>query len=289
MMPLNLLAEWIEQHLNQPLPLSRLATKAGCSIRYLSICFRRACGLSVGAYIQKRRLTVASTLLRITRRSTTEIALIYQFSHLSSFTRAFKKQFGQPPQAFRQAWYWDMALFYPSMAVTDFICQTDIVSIPDNTWIIPVNNKRKEIHFSLDFIITTKNGKIISDQNIHQSMIKTIFRKEVNYPLVVCGNVYPGTECDTDVDIILGAFTHANNKNRVSVRSGHYACFVFKGTPPIIMQFHSWAQGHGMHRYRLVMKRGPTFSVFDKTATEGVYKMEYYIPCLTEDIIPAKP
>lgn len=55
-----------------------------------------------------------------------------------------------------------------------------------------------------------------------------------------------------------------------------------------IMQGYTWAQGHGMHRHHLVMKKGPTFSVYDKTAAEGVYKAEVYIPCLKEDATTAR-
>ncbi|EAS6427111.1 AraC family transcriptional regulator [Salmonella enterica] len=143
MMALCQLTEWIEQHLNTPLTLALLADKAGCSSRHLSHRFKQGYNISLMAYIQKRRLTLASTLLRTSRRSVTEIALMYHFSHLPSFTRAFRKQFNQSPQAFRQADRWDMALFYPSAAVRSFGSYVDIVHIPDDTTIVPVSNKKK--------------------------------------------------------------------------------------------------------------------------------------------------
>lgn len=290
MMTLTLLTEWLEQNLHRPVTLSTLADKAGCSARHLSGLFRKAFGISPGAYIQKRRLTLASTMLRTTRRHITDIALMYQFSHLPSFSRAFRKQFGQSPQHYRQADCWDMTRFYPSAVVTSFASHADIVSIPENTGIVPLNTRKKAIHFGLDFVINTENGKIVSDQQIHQSMTELIFHKKTVYPLVVYGTVYPGKECDTEVDIVLGTFTPGGNKKgRVDVPAGHYACFAFRGSPLSIMQFHSWAKGHGMHMHHLVMKKGPTFSVFDKTSTEGVYKTEFYIPCQTENVTSARP
>ncbi|ECC6793866.1 AraC family transcriptional regulator [Salmonella enterica] len=281
MMTLWQLTEWIEQHLHQRLPLTLLAEHVECSTRQLSTRFRQAFGDSPTAYIQKRRLTLASTLLRITRRNVTEIALMYQFNHLSSFTRAFKNHFGQSPQAYRLANYWDMSLFYPSVALADFTCPTDIVFIPENTCIIPNNNKKKEIHFGMDFIISTENGKIVSEKQIHQCLINIIFREGVVFPLVVCGTSLPGKDCDTDINICMGSISpYSSNKKGVHIPSGNYARFTFKSSPLSIMQFHAWAQGHGMHRHGLVMKKGPTISVFDRTVTEGIYKTEFYIPCL---------
>ncbi|EEO7308620.1 AraC family transcriptional regulator [Salmonella enterica] len=289
MMALPLLAEWLEQNLHRPVTLSLLAKKVGCSSRHLSDLFSKTFGISIGAYIQKRRLTLASTMLRTTRRDITDIALMYQYSHLSSFSRAFRKQFGQSPQHYREAGYWDMTRFYPSVAVTSFASHTDIIGIPENTGIVPLNNRKKGIHFGLDFIINTENGKITSDQKIHQDIIEIIFHKNAVYPLVVYGTVLPGKECDTDVDIVLGTFTpDGDKKGRVNIPAGHYACFAFRGTPVSIMQFHSWAKGHGMHMYHLVMKKGPTFSVFEKTSTRGIYKTEYYIPCRAENTMSAR-
>ncbi|EAU6886245.1 AraC family transcriptional regulator [Salmonella enterica] len=284
------LTEWIEQNLHQPLPLSVLAEKIGCSTRQLGNQFREAFGDTPAAYIWKRRLTLASTLLRFTRRSITEIALMYQFSHLSSFARAFKHQFGLAPQAYRLADNWDMALFYPSVTVTNFTCHTDIIYIPENIYILPQNNRKQEMHFGLDYIINTEKGKIISDRQIHQRMIELIFRKTTIYPMVVYGTVFPGKECDTELDIVLGTLSPVGDKNqRVYIPAGNYACFTFKGSPMNIMQFHSWAKGHGMHIHHLVMKKGPTFSIFDKTLCENVYKTEYYIPCQVGETMSARP
>ncbi|ECE5745645.1 helix-turn-helix domain-containing protein [Salmonella enterica subsp. salamae] len=280
MMTLWQLVEWIEKNLHQPLPLSLLAGKVGYTTRQLGTRFRQAFGDTPAAYIQKRRLTLASTLLRFTSRSITEIALMYQFSQLSSFTRAFKLQFGQSPLTYRQADCWDMAMFYPSVTVAKFICHTDIVFLPENIYIETQHNRKYEMHFGLDYIIDTERGKIISDRQIHQRMSELIFSRKTAYPMVVYGTVSPGKECDTELDIVLGKFNFDVDKNkRVYIPSGNYACFTSKGSPMNIMQFHSWAKGHGMHMHHLVMKKGPTFSVFDKTPCEGVYKTEYYIPC----------
>ncbi|EGX5147671.1 hypothetical protein DQ657_26625 [Salmonella enterica] len=275
------LAEWLEQHFHQQLPLSLLAKKVGCSTRQLGTRFRQTFRDTPAAYIQKRRLTLASNLLRCTSRSITDIALMYQFSHLPSFTRAFRNQFGQSPLAYRLADCWDMARFYPSVAVAGFNCHTDIVFLPENICIMPTNNKKKEIHFGVDFIINTENGKIISYQQLNQSLIDIIFREDIDYPLTVYGESTPAKDCDIYVDICMGHLAPCSSKQKgIQIPPGNYVRFVFKGDPINIIQFHTWAKGHGMHMFQLVMKKGPTFSIFNKTATEGIYTTEYYIPCL---------
>ncbi|EDD5390493.1 helix-turn-helix domain-containing protein [Salmonella enterica subsp. enterica serovar Enteritidis] len=281
MMKLHRLVAWIEKNLHLPLSISLIAQKAGCSPRYLSSIFKNTYDISIASYIQKRRLTLASALLRTTSRSITEIALMYQFTHVASFSRAFKNQFGLSPVNFRLADCWDMKLFLPSAAIYDFTCHTAVVSIPENIFITPLKNKKKGIHLGVDFILTTENGKVISDQKLNQSIIDIIFHKDTIFPAMVLGTVNPGKESDTDVEIIIGTLTTENSiKYKINILSGHYACFSYKGTPSQIMRFNAWARGHGMHRCHLIMKKGPTFSVFYETTTEGIFKTELYIPCM---------
>ncbi|HGB5478218.1 TPA: helix-turn-helix transcriptional regulator, partial [Salmonella enterica subsp. enterica serovar Chester] len=180
-------AEWIERNLHQAITVSRLAKHAGCSSRHLRTVFRNAFRISIRAYIQKRRLTLASLMLRWTSRSLTEVAMMYQFSHLSSFSRAFKKHFGLSPREYQQASCWDMRLFYPSAVVCVFSSYTDIVRIPENTGIVSVCNKKKEINFDFDFVLSTENGRIVSGQHFYEEIISIIFRQNWCYPLTVCG------------------------------------------------------------------------------------------------------
>ncbi|EHI5678400.1 helix-turn-helix transcriptional regulator [Salmonella enterica] len=274
------MAEWLERNLHQVITVSQLAEHAGCSSRHLRTIFRHAFGISIRTYIQKRRLTLASLMLRETRRSLTEVAMMYQFSHLSSFSRAFKKQFRLSPRKYQQATCWDMRLFYPSAIVSGFSSHIDIVRIPGNTGIVPVSNKKKEIHFDFDFVLSTKNGRIVSGQHFYEEIISIIFRQNWRYPLTVCGETSPGKKCDTHIDMYLGQFIpDVTLQQCFIIPPGDYACFSFSGSPLNIMRFHAWVKGHGMFEAGLIMKKGITFSVFDHTALSGIFKSEYYIPC----------
>lgn len=274
-------AEWIECHLHQPISVSQLTHLAGCSSRHLRGLFKQAFGVSIRTYIQKRRLTLASSMLRETSRTLTEVAMMYQFSHLSSFSRAFKNQFGQCPHEYQQSSQWDMRLFYPSAVVDAFSTRTDIVSIPENTGIAAVSKIKKTLHFGFDFYLTTENGQIVSRRDFYNQLIPLIFREKQRYPLTVGGETLPGKECDTHINIFLGNLIFdATPEKCIIIPSGDYACFSVTESPLNIMRFHAWVKGHGMHESGLIMKKGMTFSIFNETSVSGIYKTKYYIPCV---------
>jgi AraC family transcriptional regulator len=81
----------------------RLARLAGVSPEHLARRFRAAYGCTVAAYLRRRRLARARTLLVETRASLTAIALATGFADHSHFSRSFRLAFGTTPSAFRGA------------------------------------------------------------------------------------------------------------------------------------------------------------------------------------------
>ncbi|KFK95631.1 MULTISPECIES: helix-turn-helix domain-containing protein [unclassified Serratia (in: enterobacteria)] len=96
------LLNWIETHLDQPLLLDNVAAKSGYSKWHLQRMFRSTTGHALGSYIRERRLSKAAQALRATPRSILDIALQFHFDSQPSFSRAFKKQFGATPAAYRR-------------------------------------------------------------------------------------------------------------------------------------------------------------------------------------------
>lgn len=78
-------------------PLSELARAVGINRTKLVLGFRTIYGTSVEAYWRDWRMQEASELLRKQRLSVSEVAHRIGFSEVSSFTRAFNRQFGVPP------------------------------------------------------------------------------------------------------------------------------------------------------------------------------------------------
>ena len=94
----------IEQWLHQPaIPIERLAAAVPCSRTRLYALFADDGG--VGRYIQRRRLQTAAARLMSARHrhlSITGIACASGFTNMSSFSRAFKLEFGITPRELRR-------------------------------------------------------------------------------------------------------------------------------------------------------------------------------------------
>ncbi len=91
----------MERTLDRPLSITALALRAGQSRRKLEMRFAKALGVSPGTYYLRLRLQAAHRLVSDTDLSVRDIALRCGFDSLSSFSRAFKHQYGESPLKLR--------------------------------------------------------------------------------------------------------------------------------------------------------------------------------------------
>lgn len=91
----------MEAHLDAPLTIAAIAGRVRCSTRTLEGLFRAAVQTSPGAYYLSLRLQAARRLVVDTDLSMAETAVRTGFSSIASLSRAFRRQFGQPPSAAR--------------------------------------------------------------------------------------------------------------------------------------------------------------------------------------------
>ncbi|WP_229708942.1 AraC family transcriptional regulator [Silvimonas iriomotensis] len=98
---------FVDAHLDEDLPLTRLAAVAGVSRWHFQRQFAAALGLGVYEYIRLRRLKRASLQLAFRpTQSVLDIALDNGYAGPEAFARAFRQQLGQSPAAFRQSPQW---------------------------------------------------------------------------------------------------------------------------------------------------------------------------------------
>ncbi len=97
----------VQTELNRDLrttpPMNALAAQLGVSSRTLIRRFKSATGVSIGQYLQQRRLDEAQALLRRTNLSITEVGVAVGLNDASHFSRMFREQTGVTPSAFRTA------------------------------------------------------------------------------------------------------------------------------------------------------------------------------------------
>jgi AraC family transcriptional regulator len=98
-----LVAQYLEEHLAEQIPVARLAEFARLSRYHFCRAFRRSFGISPHRYHANRRLERAKSLLATPALSVTEIALDVGFRETSSFTTAFRKLFGRTPTDYRRS------------------------------------------------------------------------------------------------------------------------------------------------------------------------------------------
>jgi AraC family transcriptional regulator len=92
---------FIQQHLDEELPLDRLARLAHFSPFHFHRIFKALAGEAVHDYVRRLRLESAAVALKSTRRSVLDIALGAGYGTHEAFTRAFRQMFGVSPSQFR--------------------------------------------------------------------------------------------------------------------------------------------------------------------------------------------
>jgi AraC family transcriptional regulator len=94
---------YIEEHLDQSIPLAKLAELARLSPYYFCRAFKESFGVPPHRYHTNRRIDRAKAMLTDAAQSVTEIGFALGFSETSSFTTAFRKTTGTTPTAYRRS------------------------------------------------------------------------------------------------------------------------------------------------------------------------------------------
>ncbi|MEM9661514.1 MAG: AraC family transcriptional regulator [Planctomycetota bacterium] len=85
------------------LTVAQIADDEGLSVSHLVRAFRQRIGITVGAYLRRRRLQLAAGRLSSRSASLARVALDAGFYDQSHFGRAFKREYGVSPAGFRRA------------------------------------------------------------------------------------------------------------------------------------------------------------------------------------------
>ena len=100
--PFPAVVAWIEQQLDEPLTLERIAARAGLSPYHFSRLFTARMGRSAMAHVRGRRLVrAARRLCAESDLKLVDLAFDCGFDSQEAFTRAFKRVFGVSPGRFR--------------------------------------------------------------------------------------------------------------------------------------------------------------------------------------------
>lgn len=96
------IAAYVEAHLDEDLSLEELAKNLNYSKFYLARTFVQQTGDTIGKYIWRRRLALASKQLVETDKPIAEIAYEAHYSSQQAFTLAFRRLYLCTPQVYRK-------------------------------------------------------------------------------------------------------------------------------------------------------------------------------------------
>ena len=94
---------YIEANLGESIPVSDVAREAGYSLYHFIRLFSAITGFTPKDYILHRKLTEAAKLIASTDRRIIDIAFEFEFQTHESFTRAFRRFFGENPAEYRRS------------------------------------------------------------------------------------------------------------------------------------------------------------------------------------------
>jgi AraC family transcriptional regulator len=92
---------FIYRHIDEPLPLARIAAASGTTLSTLKRAFESTLGLTPGALVRRLRMELAFRTLACREQSILEVALAAGFEDHSAFTRGFRRAFGYAPSRAR--------------------------------------------------------------------------------------------------------------------------------------------------------------------------------------------
>lgn len=88
---------WIDRHLADEIRVERLAALCALSVGHFHARFRERTGMTPQAYVQRRRLEHARTLVHHSDLSLGHIAALVGFRDQGSFSRAYRRRFEMAP------------------------------------------------------------------------------------------------------------------------------------------------------------------------------------------------
>lgn len=100
--PIRRALAFIESRLSGPVTLAEIAREACLSPWHFHRVFTGVVGETPIGYLRRRRLSEAARALHDSSRTVLEVALDHGFESQAAFTRAFRSQYGLPPDRFRR-------------------------------------------------------------------------------------------------------------------------------------------------------------------------------------------
>lgn len=216
---------WVEKNLYSDAGVSEVVNEVGYSRSTVDLWFSRGCGMPLGEYLMRRRMSRAAVLLRMTVLPVTEIATLFHFHSSQNFARAFRKITGMTPTQYRSQPEWQFSVLQQPLLM-------EVVKFENLGWCtLPASTFRGSVILFQDTFLS-------SDQNVNKFMKNAIVSKGRGHNNKVCiaSRAMPaespvvGRSAVLNVEVILQSEEQSDTDEYITIPSGQYFQFVFSGT-----------------------------------------------------------
>ena len=269
---INAITQYIDDNLEkESIKIDELVNYSGYSKRYLQLLFKSKIGISVGKYIQLRRITRAATLLRFTNLSISNISARLLYDSQQTFTREFKKNSGYTPLQYRKSKAWTFKNMTVRREANNYIPTPEIRYLEQKKIIgkkifykekIPATNPLSELKWtSVDSILAKSNDSVYIS---HKFELDKIDNNYMYFNAVIWGA------------------NEDNKHNGEELTEGFYAYFHFNGSREEYRKLIYNIYLIAVPFYGLQKKDSYDLEIITKTYDDACF-FEYFLPIGKEE------
>ena len=94
---------YVEDHVTEPISLAHVAAHLSLTREYTAALFKKELGLTVSAFVNKKKMLLASNLLRQGETDLPQLASHLGYENYGYFSRIFKKHFAISPMQYKKS------------------------------------------------------------------------------------------------------------------------------------------------------------------------------------------
>ncbi|WP_218071407.1 helix-turn-helix domain-containing protein [Escherichia coli] len=275
-MTIDAILKYIDNNIEEKtIDINDLVNYSGYSRRYLQLLFSKHTGISIGKYIQRRRITRAAMLLKSTHLSIVTISERLLYDSQQTFTREFRKNTGYTPLQYRNSNIWTFRYQTGHRESNDKLPELELRYLP-----------------KIDFY----GAPILFEETIPYTGARSqdkwgIVKKMLSRGkdrLFISNNIYRGEKNleKFSVRAIPWGENRPPNKNEI-ISEGIYAYFVYKGEIKDYISHINKIYLNVLPYYGLQKENTYDLEIISQNNDKS-FNFEYYLPVHKEEYVDYK-
>ncbi|MBN6398533.1 AraC family transcriptional regulator [Escherichia coli] len=271
-MTINAILDYIEENIEiAPIDINSLVEYSGYSRRYLQLLFYDYVGMPVGKYIQRRRISRAAILLRLTNLPIVTISEKLCYDSQQTFTREFRKHTGNTPLQYRKNKIWTFK------NLTGHRHLDTLFPVPELRILKDKDFSATLIHFKEEIPYTAENSQP------KWNMVNSLFSRS-NEPLFISNLTDKGNKLNEN--FIINSFFWTKKEHSTvqgKIDEGLFAYFTYHGDIKNYVFYINNIYMNVLPYYGL-QKRNTYDLEIISVSSDGEFHFEYYLPVTNDNI-----